>query len=147
LFDPEEQEQVRYRLADTLRWVISQRLVPRVSGGRFPLVEVMGANLRTKESVLLGESEGKTFYEIIEASGTFGWRTFDMACLDAFKKGIITEETALLYASKRGHVMRGIDNIKKSRGDVTNNMSELHMSPVSQIKPKPAPVTALRVKK
>jgi twitching motility protein PilT len=147
LFDPEEQEQVRYRLADTLRWIISQRLVPRLGGGRFPLVEVMGANLRTKETVMQGESEGKTFSEIIEASGTFGWRTFDMACLDSYKKGIISEETALLYASKRGYVMRGIDNIKKTRGDVTNNMSELHMSPIPQVKkPAPPPLTALRVK-
>jgi twitching motility protein PilT len=146
MFKPEEQEQVRYRLADTLRWVISQRLVPKTSGGRFPLVEVMGSNLRTKESVMLGESEGKSFYEIIEASSTFGWRTFDMACLEAFKKGIISEDTALLYASKRGHVMRGIDNIKKSRGEVTNTMSELHMSAIPQVKKPAPPLTGLRVK-
>jgi len=145
LFEPEEQDQVRYRLADTLRWVISQRLVPRISGGRYPLVEVMGANLRTKESVMLGESEGKTFYEIIEASSTFGWRTFDMACLEAYKKGIITEEVALLYATKRGHVTRGIDNIKKSRGEMTSNVSELRMSPIPHAKTAPSMV-GLKVK-
>src|SRR5213076_375377 len=55
MFEPEEQEQIRSRLADTLRWVISQRLVPKIGGGRFPLVEVMGANLRTKESIMMGE--------------------------------------------------------------------------------------------
>src|SRR5216117_724057 len=70
LFDPEEQEQIRYRLADTLRWIVSQRLAPCLEGGRYPLIEVMGANLRTKESIMLGESEGKSFYEIIEASQT-----------------------------------------------------------------------------
>src|SRR2546426_2692527 len=48
MFETEEQEQVRIRLADTLRWVISQRLAPRISGDRFPLVEIMGSNLRTK---------------------------------------------------------------------------------------------------
>jgi twitching motility protein PilT len=128
MFEPEEQEQIRYRLADSLRWVVSQRLAPKISGGRFPLVEVMGANLRTKESVTLGESEGKSFYEIIEASATFGWRTFDMACLEAYKKGIITEETATLFASKRGHVTRGIDTIKKARGDSTTPISDLRMA-------------------
>src|SRR5205085_9309731 len=107
LFEPDEQEQVRYRLADTLRWVISQRLVPKIGGGRHPLVEVMGSNLRTKESILLRDSEGKSFYEIIEASQTFGWRTFDHSCLEAYKRGIITEEAAVLFASKRGHVTRG----------------------------------------
>src|SRR5204862_4611840 len=74
LFEPEEQDQIRYRLADTLRWVITQRLAPRIGGGRYPLVEVMGSNLRTKESIKQGESEGKRFYEIIEASTTYGWR-------------------------------------------------------------------------
>jgi len=48
LFEPDEQEQIRYRLSDTLRWVISQRLAPCLTGGRYPLVEVMGSNLRTK---------------------------------------------------------------------------------------------------
>lgn len=127
MFDPTEQEQIRIRLADTLRWVVSQRLVPKIGGGRFPLVEVMGANLRTQESIRLGESEGKSFYEIIEASYPFGWRTFDHAVLEAYEKGIITEETALLSCTKRGPVTRGIDLIKKARGEVTTNISSLRM--------------------
>jgi twitching motility protein PilT len=128
MFELEEQEQIRYRLADTLRWVISQRLVPRVEGGRFPLVEIMGANLRTKESIMLGESEGKSFYEIIEASYTFGWRTFDQAALEAFKDGIVTEDTALRYCSKRGHVSRGIDQIRHSRGEFVGSSADLRMT-------------------
>jgi twitching motility protein PilT len=68
MFEPEEQEQIRVRLADSLRWIVSQRLVPKVGGARFALLEIMGANLRTQEAIRLGESEGKTFYEIIEAS-------------------------------------------------------------------------------
>jgi twitching motility protein PilT len=128
MFETEEQDQIRYRLSDILRWVISQRLAPRINGGRFPLVEIMGANLRTKESIVQGESEGKSFYEIIEASQTFGWRTFDYSCLDAFRRGIITEETALMYCSKRGIVTRGIDNIRKTRGESTSNLPDLKMS-------------------
>lgn len=127
MFDPEEQDQIRLRLADTLRWVVSQRLAPRIGGGRHALLEVMGSNLRTQESVRLGESEGKTFYEIIESSYTFGWRTFDHSCLEAFEQGKITEETALLYCTKRGPVTRGIDNIKKSRGESTTSVSGLRM--------------------
>src|SRR5687767_5060531 len=77
LFEQEEQEQIRDRLAETLRWIISQRLAPKIGGGRFALLEMMGANMRTRESIILGESEGRSFYEIIEASYPFGWRTFD----------------------------------------------------------------------
>src|SRR5947208_1666642 len=97
MFETEEQEQVRVRLADTLRWVVSQRLAPKIGGGRAALLEIMGSNLRTKESIVQGESEGKSFYEIIESSQSFGWRTFDAAVLEAYDQRVITEETAMLY--------------------------------------------------
>jgi twitching motility protein PilT len=127
MFDPEEQEQIRIRLADSLRWVISQRLVPKVGGGRFALIETMGANLRTQEAIRLGESEGKTFYEIIEASSPFGWRTFDQSCLESYERGEISEETAMLYCTKRSVVARGIDGIRKSRGDMSSTAGMLRM--------------------
>lgn len=127
MFEPEEQEQIRVRLADSLRWVVSQRLAPKAGGARFALVEIMGANLRTEEAIRLGESEGKTFYEIIEASYPFGWRTFDQACLEAYNEGVITEETAMLYCTKRSVVSRGIDNLKKSHGEMDTTVGSLRM--------------------
>jgi len=127
MFETEEQEQIRGRLAETLRWVISQRLVPKESGGRLPLLEIMGSNLRTQETIRLGETEGKSFYEIIEASQPFGWRTFDFSALEAYENGTINEETALLYCTKRGPVTRGIDNLRKGRGESTTDISSLRM--------------------
>jgi len=126
MFETEEQEQVRLRLADTLRWVISQRLAPKTGGGRYALLEIMGANLRTKDTIIHGESEGKSFYEIIEASHTFGWRNFDQACLEAYEQNMISEESALLYCTKKGVVSRNIDKIKKARGE-TPVVNELQM--------------------
>jgi twitching motility protein PilT len=128
MFETEEQEQIRGRLAETLRWVISQRLVPKESGGRFAMLEIMGSNLRTQETIRLGETEGKSFYEIIEASQPFGWRTFDHSALEAYENGTISEETALLYCTKRGPVTRGIDNIKKGRGESTTDIAALRMN-------------------
>jgi len=142
MFETEEQEQVRARLADTLRWIISQRLIPKIGGGRFALLEIMASNLRVQESIRLGESEGKSFYEIIEASQPFGWRTFDYSALEAYEQGIITEDTALLYCTKRGPVMRGIDNIKKGRGESTTSMSSLRMKLGQEPKTSGAPVPA-----
>ncbi|MEP6663023.1 MAG: type IV pilus twitching motility protein PilT, partial [Verrucomicrobiota bacterium] len=147
MFEQEEQEQIRLRLADTLRWVISQRLAPKVGGGRQALLEIMGANLRTKESISQGEAEGRSFFEIIEASYPFGWRTFDQACLEAYEQGFITEETALLYCSKRGPVTRGIDNIKKERGESTTTLSDLRMRPFDvhkSAKPSPPPLVKIK---
>ncbi len=140
MFEPAEQDQIRIRLADSLRWIISQRLAPKVGGARQALFEIMGHNLRTEETVRMGEIEGKTFYEIIEASHTFGWRTFDHACIEAYDKGIITEETALLYCTKRGVVSRAIDNIKKVRGEITSTVGSLKMKPGAQSPNEPPPI-------
>jgi len=143
MFETEEQEQIRARLADTLRWVVSQRLIPKVGGGRFALLEIMGSNLRTQETIRLGETEGKSFYEIIEASQPFGWRTFDFSAIEAYEQGTITEDTALLYCTKRGPVMRGIDHLKKARGECTTTMNSLRMRSGQDGKPGgPPPLPA-----
>ena len=146
MFETEEHEQVRVRLADTLRWVISQRLVPRIGGGRTALLEIMGSNLRTKESIQIGESEGKTFYDIIEASYTFGWRTFDHSTLEAYAEGMISEETAMLYCTKRGSVSRGIDNIKKRRGEAITDVNNLRMKLSEEAAKTSAPMLPVTLK-
>src|SRR5882762_8512190 len=116
LFSPGEEKQLRIRLADTLRYVISQRLAPKVGGARQLLMEILGHNLRTEETIVLGEDEQRNFYEIIEASAPFGWMTFDQSILAAYENDLITEETAKLFASRKPRVTQGIDLIKKARG-------------------------------
>src|SRR5262249_36290857 len=51
MFDLSEEKQIRVRLAESLRWIISQRLLPRVGGGRIAALEIMGSNLRVKEAI------------------------------------------------------------------------------------------------
>jgi twitching motility protein PilT len=121
MFEKEEEKQIRVRLAETLRWVVSQRLLPRVGGGRVAAIEIMGNSLRVKDSIEHGESDGKTFYEIIQSSATFGWKTFDMAILELFEQGQITEETALLYSTNKGIVSRGMDRIRKTKGETIDS--------------------------
>jgi twitching motility protein PilT len=127
LFSLGEEKQLRIRLADTLRYVISQRLAPKVGGGRQLLSEILGYNLRTRETIALGEGEHRSFYEIIEASSPFGWMTFDQSILNAYENNFITEETAKLYASRKGRVTRGIDIIQKTRGLETDLDSGLRL--------------------
>ncbi len=125
MFEKEEEHLVRIRLADTIRWIISQRLVPEVGGGRIPVVEILRASLRIKESILHGESEGKTFYEIIDSGGTFGMQTFDKSVISLYKKGLITENIAVSYATRRTAVSRAIDIEKTSKGEKTTDIEDL----------------------
>lgn len=116
MFELAEETQLRLRLSETLRYVVSQRLAPKVNGGRIMINEIMGSNLRTREAVALGEADGRSFYEIIEANQTFGWTTFDQSLAKAYQAGLVSEDTANLYATSKGKMTRYIDDVKKLRG-------------------------------
>lgn len=125
MFDQEEEKQIRIRLSETVRWIICQRLLPKVGGGRVAALEIMSTNLRVKDTILNGESEGKTFYDIITAGEAFGMTTFDKSIIELYKEGLITEETAIAYASRKAIVGRGIDTIKSERGEKTTDIEGL----------------------
>ncbi len=127
MFDQEEEKQIRIRLADTVRWIACQRLLPQVNGGRVAAFEIMGSNLRVKDTILHGESEGKTFYDIIEKSRPFGMTTFDQSITELYEEGLITEETAISFASRKAVAGRSIDAIKSARGEKTTSIKDLSM--------------------
>ncbi|MEW6188403.1 MAG: PilT/PilU family type 4a pilus ATPase [Thermodesulfobacteriota bacterium] len=124
-FDQEEEQQVRIRLSGALRWVVSQRLLPRIDQGRVAVFEIMVNNLRVQDLILHGETEEKTFYEIMESSRPLGCQTFDQDIISVYRQGLISEETAQLYASKRAIVQRGLDHIKSRRGEKTTDIENL----------------------
>ncbi|SDP13873.1 type IV pilus twitching motility protein PilT [Desulforhopalus singaporensis] len=127
MFDQEEQAQIRNRLVDTIRWVVSQRLMPRVGGGRIPAMEILRTSLRVKDLILNGETEDKTYYSILSQGAALHMRTFDQHILDIYEQGLITEETAIIYCSQRAELKRGIDRIKSERGESTTNLTSLSM--------------------
>jgi twitching motility protein PilT len=127
MFPNEDEQQIRIRLADSLRWIVCQRLLPKVGGGRVASFEILGTNLRVKDSILNGEAEGKTFYDIMEAGRAFGMITFDQHLVTLYEQGLITQETAMGYASHRGAVGRGIDMIKSARGEATTDIGKLEI--------------------
>lgn len=127
MFTNEEEKQVRIRLADTIRWIVSQRLLPKVGGGRAAAFEILKMNLRVKEAILQGESEGKTYYEMMQAGKPFGMTTFDDYIVGLYEQGVVTEETAMAYASNKAITGRGIDKVKSARGEATTDIKDLEI--------------------
>jgi len=127
MFDTEEEKQIRIRLSDAVRYVVCQRLLPREGGGRVAAFEIMGKDIRIKEIILDGESENKTFYEVIESNRAFGWCTFDDSILELFQEGQISHDTAMAYASKKAIMRRGIDRIKAARGEKVTDIEGLEV--------------------
>jgi twitching motility protein PilT len=127
MFNKDEEPRLRQRLADTLRYVVSQRLVSKVGGGRLLLTEIMGSSLRSRETLLYGEGENRTFQEIIEAGSTLGWHSFDQSLLDAYKADLITEDTAIIFCAHKNKMRRDIDMLKKLKHRTFEAPSGLRM--------------------
>src|SRR3954467_2741153 len=142
MFSREEEQQLRQRLSTTLRYVVSQKLVNKMNGGRLLVTEIMGSSLRTRETIVYGESENKTFHEIIEAGSSLGWPTFDQSIVAAFKAGIISEETAVVSCTNKGKMRRELELLQKQRGASSEQAPsglKLHIpEPVRMINQEPA---------
>ncbi len=126
-FNIEEERQIRLRLADTIRWIVGQKLIPKKEGGRIAIFEILYNNIRAKETIIHGEDEGRTFYDIMSKGSPYHMQTFDQHLLNLYQEGIITEETALAYCTRRDIVGRGIDMIKSKRGEKTSDIEGLDL--------------------
>jgi len=125
MFQSEEEREIRMRFSDALRWVVSQRLLPRIGGGRHAVFEIMQNNLRVQELVLNGETPDKTFYQIIVDGEGLGMQTFETDLLRAFKSNLITEETAMSYSLHRADMRQKLDHVKSLRGEKTSDIEVL----------------------
>lgn len=96
VFPVHQQNQVRSQIANSLLGVVSQRLVPRVDGGRAPVVEIMIKNHAVENLI----REGKTYQidNVIETSSDQGMISLDYSLASLVRKGLITIDTALSYA-------------------------------------------------
>ncbi|HUB87159.1 MAG TPA: PilT/PilU family type 4a pilus ATPase [Verrucomicrobiae bacterium] len=145
MFGTEEEQQIRERLAGAMRYVISQRLVPSIAGGRLLVTEMMGSNLRTREAIMLGEGEGRQLHDIIEAGSVYGWHSFEQSLFKAYEQDLITDETALLYCTNKPKMVQRIDaiSLKKPRksSDDAALFANLKMQEEAKRKDKPAPPT------
>ncbi len=135
MFEQEEQPQIRNRLVDTIRWVVSQRLLPKVGGGRVAAMEILCTSLRIKDLIINGETEDKTFYNVLKEGSAHNMRTFDQHLLELYEQGLITEESAISYSSHRSEIKRGLDTIKSARGEKTSDIDGLTMEEEEQVDP------------
>ncbi len=127
LFEIEEQGLVRSRLAQAIRYVVGQRLLPREGGGRVAALEIMGSSLRMRDLIEQGESSEKTYYQVISDARHGGWQTFDQHILDLYAEEAISMETAKSFCSEISVVTQQLDRIRTERGEDTSGLGELQM--------------------
>jgi twitching motility protein PilT len=96
VFPPHQQQQIRQQLASVLLGVVSQRLMPRISGGRMLACEIMVANSAVRSLI----REGKTHQlpNIIQTSAVDGMISLDKVLAELVSRGEITIDDALTWA-------------------------------------------------
>ncbi len=142
MFSKEEESQVRERLAETLRWVVSQRLAPKIGGGRVMIPEIMGSNMRSREAVQLGENDVRNLHDIITQSSQEGWTTFEGSLCQAYEEKKITEETAMLLAVNKTKMRQALDRRKKMLGHDDHGPHSFKLAPEDDHEKTTAPATA-----
>lgn len=103
-FPEHQQGQIRVQLSGTLQGVISQRLIPKIDGGRIVACEVLLGNNAVRSNI----REGKTHLldSIIETSQDIGMIPLEASLARLVKDGQITLETARAYSLRENELLR-----------------------------------------
>jgi twitching motility protein PilT len=99
VFPKDQEAQVRTRFAQSFRYVISQRLVPRAGGGRIAVLEILKSTNRTRDYILKGETEGRSLLDAMHDGGIDGMQTFDDELEKLWEKKVIGKDTAMAYST------------------------------------------------
>jgi len=130
VFPLSDQNAIRNRLAKAFRFIVSQRLIPRLDGkGRVAAFEVLKSTMRTRDYVEKGETEGKSLLDAMRDGETEGMQYFDGEIEKFIRAKLIDLETGLSYATNAGNLRLQIADLRE--GDDENNF------PSSVIKPVP----------
>src|SRR6266576_484385 len=106
VFPKNEEQIIRTRLAQSFRYIISQRLLPRADGnGRVAVMEILKATSRTKEYIERGESEGKSLLDAMEQGEMEGMQTFDGEIEKLVRSGVVNKADGLAYSSHMGNLL------------------------------------------
>ncbi|MFL6466787.1 MAG: type IV pilus twitching motility protein PilT [Pyrinomonadaceae bacterium] len=106
LYPKNEERIIRTRLAQTFRYIVSQRLIPRADGkGRVAAVEILKSSPRTREYIEKGESEGKTLLDAIRDGEIDGMQDFDSVIRNLIEDKVINLDDGLSYATNQNNLL------------------------------------------
>src|SRR5687767_1302210 len=122
VFPKNEERVIRTRIAQSFRYIISQRLIPKPDGkGRIAAIEILKSTMRTREYIEKGESEGKSLVDAMEQGDQEGMQTFDGVLEKMIREGTVTKEAALPYATNANNLLLRLNDMG---GSVTAPVKE-----------------------
>lgn len=138
LYPKNEERIIRTRLAQTFRFIVSQRLIPKADGsGRIAAVEILKSNPRTREYIEKGESEGKTLLDAIRDGEIDGMQDFDSVIRKMIESKAISLEDGLSYATNQNNLLLQLKGLSSTEDYSNPNRPAVSM-PNPMAPPPPA---------
>jgi twitching motility protein PilT len=140
LYPKNEERVIRTRLAQTFRYIISQRLIPKADGsGRIAAVEILRSSPRTREYIENGEEQGKTLLDAMRDGKLDGMQDFDTVIREMIEKEIITLDDGLSFATNPGNLLLALRGLSSAedfmRAETDLSARGIMPLPLSQLKP------------
>ncbi len=137
LYPKNEERIIRTRLAQTFRYIVSQRLIPRADGkGRIAAVEILRSNPRTREYIEKGESEGKTLLDAIHDGEIDGMQDFDSVIRKMVERKEITLDDGLSYATNQNNLLLQLKGLSSTEDFLHGN--DLMRPAIEPLAPPPS---------
>jgi len=115
LFPKNEEAVIRTRLAQTFRYIISQRLIPRADDrGRLAAVEILKASPRTREYIETGESQGKSLLDAMRDARLEGMQDFDSVIIELIESRQVSLEDGLAFATNQNNLLLSLKGLTAS---------------------------------
>ena len=117
LYPKNEEPVIRTRLAQTFRYIVSQRLIPRADDrGRVAAVEILRSTPRTREYIQEGETEGKSLLDAMRDGKLDGMQDFDAVIKDLIERKTISLEDGLAFATNQNNLLLKLKGLLTSDG-------------------------------
>jgi twitching motility protein PilT len=124
-FPMEDQQGIRNRLSKAFRFILSQRLLPRLDGsGRIAVLEILKSSMRTREYIEKGESEGKSLLDAMRDGTNDGMQHFDAEIEKLVRSGVVDMETGVTYATNAGNFRLELADFIDSRQKAKSRSSD-----------------------
>jgi twitching motility protein PilT len=115
LYPKNEEAVIRTRLAQTFRYIISQRLIPRADRrGRIAAVEILRSSPRTREYIEAGEADGKSLLDAMRDGKLDGMQDFDTVIKYLIERGTISVEDGLTFATNQNNLLLNLKGVTAS---------------------------------
>ncbi|MGC8866663.1 MAG: type IV pilus twitching motility protein PilT [Elusimicrobiales bacterium] len=114
LYPPHQQTQIRLQLSETIRGIISQRLIPSTKGGRIVALEIMINTPHIKKLIADNNLDG--IAQAIAKGGYYGMQTFNQSLVNIYKTNLATLEDVISAASNPDDVLLAIKGIEQESG-------------------------------